>query len=533
MIRISQIKVEVTLNQEENIQKALQKKLRTNPIDNYKIIKRSIDARDKNKIFYVYEIDVNIPYELEFLKNNKDRNISLSTFNLYSFKPQNVNKNIRPIIVGFGPAGLFTAYILILNGIKPIIIDRGCDVDTRVKDIEEFWQTNNLKPNSNIQFGEGGAGTFSDGKLNTSSKDKEGRNRFVLESLVKFGANPDILINNTPHVGTDILRKVVKNMRKYLISEGATVRFNTLLTNINIKDNKITSIEVNKEEIIPTDHLILAIGHSARDTFRMLSNYLNMEAKPFAVGMRIMHPVSLINESQYGTKYKDLLGAANYKLTYQSSNNHGVYSFCMCPGGYVVNASSEPKRLAINGMSNYLRDSNISNSAIVVTVNESTFGKNLFSGLEFQEKLEEKAYILGHGLIPIQLLKDYYQNIPSTKLGSITPEIKGKYNLTNLNDLLPKELNNALKEGIKNFGTKIKDFDHPDAILAGIESRTSSPLKILRDENYHSNIKGIYPCGEGAGYAGGIMTSAIDGMKVAEALILSECLRDDMPTNSK
>lgn len=519
MIRVRQIKVEVSLNQEENIQNILKKKLHTNKIIDYKIAKRSIDARDKNEIFYVYEVNVHISNESEFLKKNKDRNITHIEEYTYEFKPLNINTHAKPVIIGFGPAGLFASYILILNGIKPLIIERGEDIESRTKTVEEFWSTNKLNINSNVQFGEGGAGTFSDGKLNTGSKDKEGRNQFILETLVKFGANPDILISNNPHIGTDILRTVVKNMREYLIANGATIRFNTCLTNINIKNNEIISIEVNNNELIDTNNLILAIGHSARDTFRMLSKYLNMEAKPFAVGMRIMHPASLINESQYGSKYKDLLGAANYKLTYQASNGHGVYSFCMCPGGYVVNASSENNRLAINGMSNYLRDSHISNSALIVTVNESIYGDTLFSGLEFQEKLETAAYNLGNGLIPIQLLKDYYANKASTNLGSITPEIKGNYTLTNLNSLMPEKLNEALKEGINNFATKIKDFDHPDAILAGIESRTSSPIKIMRDELYNSNIKGIYPCGEGAGYAGGIMTSAIDGMKVAEAFI--------------
>lgn len=518
MIRISQIKIEVTLNQEEHLMNIIQKKIHLDKID-YKIVKRSIDARDKNEIFYVYEVDVLLPNEKEFLKKNKDKNITISNNIQFDYKLKNVNTNLKPVIVGFGPAGLFCAYILILNGIKPLIIERGSDVDKRMQDIEEFWQTNKLNTESNVQFGEGGAGTFSDGKLSTGTKDKEGRNNFVLETLVKFGADEDILISNTPHVGTDKLRLVVKNMREYLIQNGAIIRFNACLTDLKVEDNKLIGIEVNHKEIIDTDNLILAIGHSARDTFRMLSKYLNMEAKPFAVGMRIMHPVSLINESQYGSKYKDKLGSANYKLTYQSSNNHGVYSFCMCPGGYVINASSENNRLAINGMSNYLRDSNTSNSALVVTVNKDIYGPNLFSGLEFQEKLEHYAYQIGNGAIPIQLLKDYYANQKSISLGSFTPEIKGNFTLSNLNELMPNELNEALKEGIKYFGTKIKDFDHPDAILAGIESHTSSPLKILRDDKYLSNIKGIYPCGEGAGYSGGIMTSAIDGIKVATSLI--------------
>lgn len=522
MLRISQIKIDCLLNQEDNLKKSILKKLHINDSEliEYKIIKRSIDARDKNQVFYVYEVDAKIKNEEAFLKHNKDKTISFSNSIKYNYKFNPQNKNLRPIIVGLGPAGLFASYILILNGIKPIIIERGEDVDTRVKTIEKFWQSNILNENSNVQFGEGGAGTFSDGKLNTLTKDKEGRSNFVLETFVCFGANPDILISNTPHIGTDILRTVVKNMRTFLVDNGADVRFNTCLTNIKYHKNRITGIEVNKSEWLETDTLILAIGHSARDTFRMLNtNKLYMEPKPFAVGLRIEHPQDLINESQYGIKYKDHLGAANYKLTYQSSNGHGVYSFCMCPGGYVVNASSVDKHLAINGMSNYKRDAKNANSALIVTVNESIYGNKLFSGLEFQEELEKKAYELGNGLIPVQLLKDYYNNEQSTSFGNITPEIKGGYNFANLNELLPEALNIALKEGIANFAKKIEHFDHPDAILAGVESRTSSPIKIPRDEDFNSNIKGLYPCGEGAGYAGGIMTSAIDGIKVAEAIL--------------
>lgn len=522
MIRISQIKIDASLNQEDNLKIYILKKLhiRDSDLKNYKIIKKSIDARDKNQIFYVYEIDAEVKDESSILKHNKDQNISVSKIINYNYRINLQNKEIKPVIVGLGPAGLFAAYILILNGIKPLIIERGEDVDTRVKTIEQFWQNNVLNENSNVQFGEGGAGTFSDGKLNTLTKDKEGRGSFVLETFVGFGANPDILISNTPHIGTNILRTVVKNMHTFIEDNGALVRFNTCLTDILHENSQIKAIEVNHNEIINTDILILAIGHSARDTFRMLHKKgINMQAKPFAVGLRIQHPQYLINESQYGSKYKDKLGPANYKLTYQSSNGHGVYSFCMCPGGYVVNASSVRNHLAINGMSNYERDAKNANSALVVTVNENIYGSNLFSGLEFQEKLEQKAYELGSGLIPIQLLGDYYSNICSNSFKSITPEIKGGYHFANLNELLPNELNIALKEGITNFADKIKGFDHPDALLAGIESRTSSPIKIPRDETFNSNIQGIYPCGEGAGYAGGIMTSAIDGMKIAEAII--------------
>ncbi len=522
MIKISQIKIDCFLEQEEHIPKKILGKLhiKREELLDYQILRRSIDARDKNQIFYVYEVALDIKNKEGILKHNKDSNITSFKLNNYNYNLEPKNKDIKPIIVGLGPAGLFAAYVFVLNGIKPLIIERGEDIDSRIKTIEKFWKTNILNENSNVQFGEGGAGTFSDGKLNTLTKDKEGRGRFVLKTFVQFGADPDILISNTPHIGTDVLRRVIKNMRHFLEENGAIIRFNTCLTNINYQDNQITSININNHEAINTNKLILAIGHSARDTFRMLhEKNVFMEAKPFAVGLRIQHPQELINKSQYGTKYKDHLGAANYKLTHTSSNGHGVYSFCMCPGGYVVNASSTKNHLAINGMSNYKRDSKNANSALVVTVGSSTYGNTLFAGLEFQEELERKAYNLGEGNIPLQLLKDYFNNQKSTALGTVVPEIKGCYTFANLNELLPKELSDALKEGISCFANKIEDFDYPDAILTGIESRTSSPIKIPRDELGNANIKGIYPCGEGAGYAGGIMTSAIDGMKIAETII--------------
>lgn len=522
MIRIRQIKINAKLNQDEEIIKKIKAKLHLNRDEkiDYTIKKESLDARDKRCIYYVYDIDVSLKNEDAILKHNKSDLISKSPIGSYE-KKKAKNKDIKVVIVGSGPAGLFAAHTLAEAGLKPIIVERGEQIEDRIKTVNEFWETNKLNKNSNVQFGEGGAGTFSDGKLNTLVKDKFFYGEHVLKTFVGFGASKEILYSYKPHIGTDVLRSVIINMRKHLISLGAKFLYNSCMTDLIIKDNKITGIIINDSKEIKCDRLILAIGNSARDTFKLLHEKgLIMEAKPFAVGLRIEHLQDKINESQYGSIYKDVLGPATYKLTYQSTNGHGVYSFCMCPGGYVVNASSEDNRLVTNGMSNYKRDAKNANSALIVTVDKHDYGSKLFDGVEFQRKLEEKAYRLGNKNIPIQLLKDYYNNVVSNNLGSIKPCIKGNYEFANLNDLLPEELNIALKEAIAYFDTKIKGFSDSDAILSGVESRTSSPIKILRNSNFSSNIEGIYPSGEGAGYAGGIQTSAIDGIKVAEEILI-------------
>lgn len=524
MIRIRQIKIDVAHDNKEHLLTKIAKILHIKETDiiDYKIKKQSLDARDKNKIMFVYDLDIALKNEDKTLSKYQS-NLIFKTPNEEYKKVLPKNKEIKPIIVGSGPAGLFAAYTFVESGISPIIIERGERIENRVQTVNKFWETGILNKNSNVQFGEGGAGTFSDGKLNTLVKDKDFYGKYVLSTFIKFGAPEEILYSYKPHIGTDILRDVIKNMRDYLISKGATFHFNSCMTDIIIKDNKLTGIVINNSETLPTDTLILAIGHSARDTFKMLHERgLNMESKPFAVGLRIEHPQELINESQYGNAYKKYLGSANYKLTYHSTNDHGVYSFCMCPGGFVVNASSEENALAINGMSNYKRDELNANAALVVTVSKKDYGSNLFDGMYFQKKLEAKAYDLGSGKIPVQLLSDFYNNKTSSKLGNLAPSIKGNYKLANLNELLPNELNIALKEAIDYFDTKISNYKYPDAILSGVETRTSSPIKILRNTEFFSNITGIYPCGEGAGYAGGIQTSAIDGIKVAEAILRKE-----------
>ena len=516
MIRVRQISVPINsnINLKEEVSKIL--RININDIKSITINKESIDARKKPNLFYIYEVDCEVLNEDKILKYNKNINVLKTPNEEYSFIPTGIkNLTNRPIVVGAGPAGLFCAYNLARFGYKPIIIERGEKIEDRVKKVEEFWNNNKLDINSNVQFGEGGAGTFSDGKLNTMVKDKEHKVKEIFKTFVSCGADPSILYKNKPHIGTDELRNVIINLRNKIISLGGEIRYNTCLTDIIIENNKLTKIEVNNKEIIDTDVLVLAIGHSARDTFYMLNEKLDMEAKPFAVGVRIQHPQNMINISQYGTNE---IEPADYKLTYQSSNNRGVYTFCMCPGGYVVNASSEEGLLAINGMSNKKRDTKNANSAIVVTVSCKDFGNNPLDGIKFQQHLEKTAYNLGEGLIPVQLYKDYKENRVSTEFRSVEPIFMGKTSFANLNLLFPDYINTSLKEGIENFSLKIKKFNMDDAILAGIESRTSSPVKIIRDENCVS-IEGIYPCGEGAGYAGGITSASMDGLKVSENIM--------------
>lgn len=522
MLRIRQIKVEVLADNSENLKKAIAKKLKIseNEIKSFSIKKQSLDARNKNEISYVYEVDITLDNEKEALKKNHSQDIFISPNEEYIFNVTGTKElENRPVVVGSGPAGLFASYLLAEHGYKPLIIERGEKVEDRIDTVNTFWKTGKLNKESNVQFGEGGAGTFSDGKLNTLVSDTNNRGKKVFKTFVECGAPVEILYSYKPHIGTDILVNVVKNMREKIISLGGEFLYNTCLTDLVIENNKLKEIVVNGCEKISCSCLILAIGHSSRDTFKMLLNKgLDMEAKPFAVGVRVQHTQDMINRSQYGDKYKDLLGSASYKLTYKALNGRGVYSFCMCPGGYVVNASSEDKHLAINGMSYHKRDSKNANSAIIVTVFPRDFGCEPLDGVEYQRKLEEKAYRLGNGNIPVQLLKDFINNKNSTSFGKVEPIFKGNHNFSNLNDLLPSEISESLKESFSYFGKKINGFDDGDTILAGIESRTSSPVRIIRDELLESNIKGIYPCGEGAGYAGGITSAAMDGVKVFEAI---------------
>lgn len=519
MIRVRQIKIPVVEN--PDIKAATTKKLKIKPEDiiDIKIHKKSLDARKKPNLYYVYEVDITVKNEEVVLNKSNSNDILKTPIEKYEFKiTGNKELGVRPIIIGAGPAGLFAAYILSENGYKPIVFERGEKIEERIKTVKEFWATCKLNENSNVQFGEGGAGTFSDGKLNTLIKDKQNLMRKVYETFVECGAPEEILYLNKPHIGTDILRNVIINMRNKIINMGGEFHYNSYFNDFEIENDKITKIKIN-DEWLNCEVLILAIGHSARDTFEMLyKKKVSMQPKPFAVGVRIEHPQELININQYGENYPEFLPSADYKLTYTTKSGRGVYSFCMCPGGYVVNASSEKNCLAINGMSNHGRDTKNANSAIIVTVTPEDYGTNPLDGVKFQQELEKKAFRLGNGNIPMQLFKDYMYNDESRSIGTVEPVIKGSYNFANLNELFPKYINEALKDGIINFNYKIKGFADPNALLFGVESRTSSPIRINRDENFISNIKGLYPCGEGAGYAGGITSSAIDGIKIAQQI---------------
>lgn len=525
MIRINQIKLDITTKDINEILKnkaAALLKVNAQSIKKAEIVKQSIDARKKPDIKYVYSINVIVENENKINRKVFNNNIFITGENEYKPPMQGEAPLFtRPVIAGMGPAGLFCGYFLAKAGYKPIIIERGEPVRDRMKTVEFFFNGERLNTESNVQFGEGGAGTFSDGKLNTMVKDKNGRNKEVLKTFVKFGAKKEILYVNKPHIGTDVLCDIVENMRNEIIRLGGEVRFNTKLTDIISENKHIKSIIVNNDEVIDCDVLVLALGHSARDTFEMLLNRdISMEPKAFAVGVRVEHPQKMINYNMYGMEKHELLEAADYKVTYNSPKGRGVYSFCMCPGGYVVNASSEEGRLAVNGMSYSRRDGQNANSAIIVTVTPEDYGNNgALSGMYFQRKLEEAAFKEGKGNVPVQLFGDFVKNVQTTGLGEIKPMIKGAYTFSNLRNIFPDYISEAIIEGMHGFARQIPEFDRSDAVMSGVESRTSSPVRIRRDEEMQSNIEGIYPCGEGAGYAGGITSAAMDGIRIYEAIV--------------
>lgn len=512
------------------IKKYIEKKLKikADDIRNIEILKKSVDARKKEQLSFVYQLDIECDNEKKIVSRYKKNDVSLKEKKTIIRK---INDNIPPenkgqiVIAGFGPAGIFAAYELAKSGYKPIVIERGLDVENRKKTVEKFWNTGELDTECNVSFGEGGAGTFSDGKLNTMVKDRFGYNRKVLETFVRFGAPKEILYLQKPHIGTDKLADVVKNMRLEIERLGGEVRFGVRLDSINTeKENetqKIVSVNVTDRESsqkqeIKCEKLILAIGHSARDTFISLhESDVEMQQKSFAIGVRVEHLQEMIGRNQYGDMYK-ILPTADYKLTHQTKDGRGVYSFCMCPGGYVVNASSQKGMLAVNGMSNYLRDSKNANSAMVVTVGPEDYeSDDVLAGMRFQQKWEKKAYEAAGGKIPVQLFGDFKKDRVSSEFGEVIPETKGEYAFANVRKIIPESVASSIEEGITAFEKKIKGYSRDDTLLLGIESRTSSPVKILRDESMQSNIRGIYPCGEGAGYAGGITSAAMDGIKIA------------------
>ncbi len=522
MLKIDQIKLSV-YDDEAKIKDMLAKKLRVNAsqIKEYSILKKSVDARKKPEVFYVYSIIASLSAEDEkriLSKVKKDNNINPYKPIVYTI-PTLTKATSRPIIIGAGPAGLFAAYIMALNHMNPLVLERGKMVEDRTKDILKFWETGVLDTSSNVQFGEGGAGTFSDGKLNTLVNDKMGRNKFVLETFVKFGAPANILYDYKPHIGTDILKIVIENMRKEIISLGGEFKFNTRVDDFVIEDNKIKGV-ICQDKTYESEIVVLAIGHSARDTFEKLYNKgIHMEAKDFAVGFRIEHPQEMISMSMYDKAFTKL-EPAPYKLATNLENGRGVYSFCMCPGGFVVNSSSEENRLVVNGMSYSKRDSKNANSAIVVSVGEREFDKtNPLSGIAYQRHIEEMAFKAGMGKIPQQLYGDYKAKKLSTSYGAFTSETKGNTAFGMLSEIFSQDIYNSFIDAMGTFGSKIKGFDREDAILSGVESRTSSPVRINRNELFQANVSGLYPCGEGAGYAGGITSAAMDGIKVAQAVI--------------
>ena len=521
-IRVSQLKIALCHSESDVVKKAC-KKIRIKPSEAtaYEIIKKSVDARKKEQIQYIYTIDLLVPAHTKvFLKDKDCMTVQKKE---YQFPAPGEKELLhRPVIIGTGPAGLFCSYLLAWKGYCPIVFERGRQVKARIRDAELFWETGKLDTESNVQFGEGGAGTFSDGKLNTAVKDKSGRNRLVLETFVKFGAPEDILYINKPHIGTDILCDVIRNMREEIIALGGEIHFESCVTDFQIGAGKLKGIVVNHSDKIDCEAVVLACGHSARDTFQKLyEKQVPMEAKAFAVGFRVEHPQQMINDSQYGIGADmEHLPAADYKVTYHASNGRSVYSFCMCPGGYVVNASSEEGHLAVNGMSYRKRDGKNANSAVIVSVTPQDYGTlHPLAGMAFQRELERKAYGLGDGRIPQQLFADFEKNQISEGYGAFESCQKGRQRFANLRDLLPGELNEAFCEGMHAFSGKISGFDREDAILSGVESRTSSPVRILRGETLESAVSGLYPCGEGAGYAGGITSAAMDGIKVAEEIM--------------
>ena len=522
MIRVPEIKLSLDDN-EERLKFELAKKLKISEdaIINYRIFKKSIDARKKNNIQFVYTLDVELKNESKILNMFSKKGVIKVPELEYEYKKVEHKNTQRPIIVGTGPSGLFAGLVLAQMGYNPILLERGKSVDERAVDVGLFWSKGILNTESNVQFGEGGAGTFSDGKLTTLINDPKSKK--VLEEFVKAGAPEDILYLNKPHIGTDILREVVKNIRKTIISLGGEVHFNSKVTDLIITDNYITGVKINNDKVLNTDKVLLALGHSSRDTFEVLyNNGIEIIQKGFSIGVRIEHPQELINEKQYGSSANHIkLPAAEYKLSAHFDNGRSAYTFCMCPGGMVVAAASEENMVVTNGMSIHARNSKNANSALLVGVIPEDYGSDHpLAGIEFQRKWEHLAFIQGgeNYKAPTQTVGDFLADKPSLNIGSIKPSYNPGVKTADLTQCLPDYVSHTLKLALQDFDKKIKGFANPDAIMTGVETRSSSPIRIPRDDTFQSNIKGLYPVGEGAGYAGGIMSAAIDGIKVAEEL---------------
>ena len=523
ILRISGMRLE--LNADENdlrLQVSRRLKAPVQALGAVRLARKSVDARRKDDVHFVCTA------EAECAKKITVRDSRITSAEPYRYRlPVRASLPERPVVVGFGPAGMFAALILAEAGQRPIVLERGPAVEERAERVERFWNTGVLDPEGNVQFGEGGAGTFSDGKLNTGTKDP--RARKVLEEFAAAGAPEEILYLAKPHIGTDRLPETVRNIRKQILSLGGEIRFETRMERLLQKDGQIIGLEyVSRDGTrgeIGTKHVVLAVGHSARDTFSMLHGFgLPMEPKPFSVGARIEHPQKLIDVSQYG-KFAGhpALGAADYKLSVHLQNGRGVYTFCMCPGGEVVPAASEPGRLVTNGMSRFARDGENANSALLVGVGPEDYGSDSpLAGMEFQRRLEENAFRLGGGnyRAPVQRVEDFLNRTSSVRLGDVRPTYRAGVTPCSLDDCLPAEITDSMREGIRRMDCQLHGFASPDAVLTAVETRSSSPVRLLRGEDFQSPLfRGLFPCGEGAGYAGGIVSAAVDGIRCAEQIL--------------
>ena len=494
------------------------------------IFRRAFDARKKSAIQLVYTVDVEVDDEPALLSRRLPKLGPTPDLNYQFVAQAPARAGLRPVVIGFGPCGLFAALILAQSGFRPIIIERGKPVRERTKDTFGLWRKRELHPESNVQFGEGGAGTFSDGKLWTQVSDPRHYGRKVLEEFVKADAPPEILYVSKPHIGTFRLVKMIEQMRASIIALGGEFRFEQKLDGLEIVNGEVRGLHLSTGEQIEADHVVLAIGHSARDTFQMVHEAgVYVEAKPFSIGFRIEHPQSLIDRARFGVNAGNpILGAADYKLVHHASNGRSVYSFCMCPGGTVIAAASEPGRVVTNGMSQYSRNERNANAGIVVGITPADYPGGPLAGIEFQRAIESRAFEVGGADYdaPGQLVGDFIEARPSTTWGSVMPSYQPGVKLGSLDPVLPAYAIEAIREALPAFDKQIRGFAMPDAVLTGVETRTSSPVRIRRDENFQSiNTVGLYPAGEGAGYAGGIMSAAIDGIRVAEAVALSICSR--------
>ncbi|MFT4639143.1 MAG: putative FAD-dependent dehydrogenase [Verrucomicrobiales bacterium] len=537
MIRLRQLKLPID-HQNTDLHQAVCTKLKQPhlPLDSVKIFQRAVDAREGKPLMFSYTVDVDLPEReevslLDRAKKNPKAQMGPTPDMTYHFLENAFGRlPNRPLIVGTGPAGLFAGLLLAQMGFNPILFERGKMAGPRARDVTNFWRTGEFDPESNVQFGEGGAGTFSDGKLYTQIKDRDNRARKVLEELTAHGAPKDILVNARPHIGTDKLITVLRHLRETILSLGGEIRYESKMTDLRIQDGSMRGITLENGEQIDSDTVILAVGHSARDVFELLiEKKVPIEQKSFSVGVRIEHPQSMVNQTQHG-KYANhpRLGSASYRFVYHGQERRSVYSFCMCPGGQVVGASSEPGRLVTNGMSTFARDESNANSGFMVEVHPADLpDDDPLSGVNFQRDLEEKAFKLGGSNYhaPVQLLGDFLKDKKSTEIRSIKPSFRPGVTLADLRQCLPPFVVKALKKAVPRIAKQLPGFDNPDAVLTAVESRSSSPLRVTRGDDLQSTgVQGLYPAGEGAGYAGGIISAAVDGVRVAEAVAMKSRL---------